>query len=860
LIARRGAALRGEAREAEDGGVARARSGLSPFLQQALAAHQAGRAAEAEALYRQALALEPTSGPAQHFLGLLRYQQGRPADALALMQRAGTPTGRNAGLLSHYALALLALGRADEALAQLGRAITLDPACLDALNNRGAILAQRGRWAEAADDFGRVIALNPQALNALANRAGALMMMGRKTEALAAYERALAIQPDNPALLTARAGLLNEMGRADDAWSGLDRAIRLGGPDPERLHLKGLMLLRQDRCGEALAVFDQALALARDHAPAHLGRGLALRALGRPREALASLEAAVRLQPDWAEPWNDRALVLHWDLRRSDEALASFDRCLALSPDSALVWANKGALLWALDRIDEAAAAFDQALALDPDLAPALYNRASMIWARKRTYEPVRRDLDHLLKLDPDYPQARGELMHVMGYACDWTGFDAALDAIDAAVRAGKRVIEPFAYQGVSASPADLQACARGYAASRHPARPSAPIARREPAGKIRLGYVCGEFREQATAHLAAGLFERHDRTRFEVIAFDNGHSDGSVMRRRLERAFDAMIPIRALDDDAAAEAVRQAGVDILVNLNGYFGAGRMDLFARRPAPVQVNFLGFPGTLGAPYIDYIVADRTVIPEVEAGFYDEAVAWLPDCYQPNDDRRPLPVPDPDRAAHGLPPAGIVFCHFNSPYKITPEVFGAWMRILQRVDGSVLWLLEGPAPSSDNLRHEAAARGVDPARLVFAPSLEHQAHLARQPLADLFLDSWPCNAHTTASDALWMGLPLITRQGSAFSGRVAASLLKAAGVPELVAEDAEAYEALAVALSSDPDRLTAVRRRLTENRTQSPRAPLFDTALYTRRIEAAYTAMADAWRAGRAPSSFSVDETA
>jgi predicted O-linked N-acetylglucosamine transferase (SPINDLY family) len=826
---------------------------LNPVLQRALAAHQAGRTAEAEALYRQALALEPGNGLAQHSLGLLRYQQGRLDEALSLMERARGQLAPHAGMLSHYALVLLAAGRADEALAQLNRALMLDRNCLDALNNRGAVLARMGRWAEAAADFERVLKIDPRAMDALVNRAGALRMLGRAREALQAYDRALALQPRNPALLTARGGLLNELGRPDEALNSLERAIGLGGADAERLHQLGLVLTRLGRPQDALQVLDQAVAMAPGYAPAHVGRGLALRALGRPMEALAALDEAVRLQPDWAEPWNDRALVLHWDLRRSEAALASFDRCLVLSPDFAAALANKGALLWQMDRIDAASAYLDRALALDPDLPAALHNRADMTWARRRLFEPARRDLDRLLKINPDYPFARGALMHVKGHVCDWAGYDLALGDIDKAVRAGKLAIEPFAYQGLSASPADMQACARLYAAARHPARPAAPIARRPADGKIRLGYVCGEFREQATAHLAAGLFERHDRDRFEVIAFDNGRSDGSAMRARLEAAFDRMVPIRALDDAAAAEQVRQAGVAVLINLNGYFGALRADLFARRPAPVQVNFLGFPGTLGAPYIDYIVADRIVIPQGEQGFYDEKIAWLPDCYQVNDDRRPLPAPDTDRAAHGLPEGQVVFCHFNAPYKINPEVFGAWMRILQGVDGAVLWLLQGVAPCGDNLRREAAARGVDPGRLIFAPALPHQAHLARQPLADLFLDSWPSNAHTTASDALWMGLPLITRLGSAFSGRVAASLLQAAGLSDLIAGDRQAYEDMAIGLGRDPARLAGLRQRVTAARDH---APLFDTGLYARRIEAAYTTMAALWREGRPPASFTV----
>jgi predicted O-linked N-acetylglucosamine transferase (SPINDLY family) len=710
-----------------------------------------------------------------------------------------------------------------------------------------------GRFDEAAASFQGALRREPRDLQALVDCGGALSMAGRSAEALDCFDRALALRPRDPQLLIARGGLLNALGRWQEALAALDEAIRLGAAGPDLLVSRGQALMRLGRVDEGLQCAEQALAADPASAAAHLVRGAALRSLGHPLEALAALDQAARLQPNWPEAWNDRGVLLHWDLHRSDEALASLDRCLALDPRHLGALINKGALLWRLDRVDEAQACLDRALALNPDAAGALYNRGSMVWSRRRLYAPALADLERLMRIEPDHRFLRGEIAHMKAYVCDWDGFDADLAAIDAGVRAGRPVIVPFAYQPLSASPADLQACARIYA-RQHPARPGPAHAGSRSPGRIRVGYVCGEFREQATAHLAAGLFERHDRDRFEVIAFDNGQSDGSSMRARLEAAFDQLVPIRDLDDDAAATRVCDLGVDVLVNLNGYFGQHRMDLFGRRPAPVQVNFLGFPGTLGAPYLDYILADSTVIPEAEFGFYDEAVVWLPDSYQVNDDRRVLPPPLTDRAGQGLPEGGFVFCHFNSSYKLTPAVFQSWMRILRAAEGSVLWLLEGPAPMADNLRRAAALQGVDPARLVFAPMADHQAHLARLPLGDLFLDSLPYNAHTTASDALWMGLPVLTIEGTAFAGRVGASLLKAAGLPELVTPSRDSYEAEAVRLSREPERLAALRQRLAGARTA---APLFDTTRFTRGVEAAYETMLARWRAGEPPAPFAVE---
>jgi predicted O-linked N-acetylglucosamine transferase (SPINDLY family) len=423
---------------------------------------------------------------------------------------------------------------------------------------------------------------------------------------------------------------------------------------------------------------------------------------------------------------------------------------------------------------------------------------------------------------------------------------------VDQGVRAGKEVVRPFVYQAISASPADLQACSRIFASHLFPPQEARTIAQHSR-DRIRIGYVSAEFREQATAYLMAGLYELHDKSRFEIVAIDNGGGDGSAMRRRLEAAFDRILYINQLSDSDAADRIRAEEIDILVNLNGYFGAPRMGIFARRPAPIQINYLGFPATLGAPYMDYIIADKVVIPEGEQRFYDEQVVWLPHSYQVNDSRRAIATDVPSRAALGLPESGFVFCNFNQSYKLTPNIFACWMRLLKQVDQSVLWLLKARPPFEANLAREAERQGVDPSRLRFAPSLPLDQHLARLKRADLFLDSLPYNAHTTASDALWAGLPLLTCRGTAFPGRVAASLLGSAGLQELVTENLEDYERLALRLASDAGMLAEVKQKLADNRL---RCPLFDTDLFRRNLESAYATMWQAWRKGEAPKGFAV----
>jgi predicted O-linked N-acetylglucosamine transferase (SPINDLY family) len=504
-----------------------------------------------------------------------------------------------------------------------------------------------------------------------------------------------------------------------------------------------------------------------------------------------------------------------------------------------------------MGRVDEELQGYDRALAAQPDMAEALIGRAYSLRTQKKDLAGAIAAQERAVVIQPDYPYARGDLVHMKMLAADWRDLAGELAVLNQGVHEGKRVVNPYVYQGLSSSPADLLASAKIYTQDKYPPVPF-PRQRRRQHGKIRLGYLSSDFRAQATMHLSAGLFEHHDRSRFEVIGFDNSPEDGSPMRRRVIAAFDKFVPIQTLSDRAAGHLVAADEIDILVNLNGYFGTPRMGVCAHRPALLQVNYLGFPGSLGAEYMDYILADAEVIPGGEEQFYSEKVVRLPNSYQINDALRPRPAPT-TRAAHGLKETDFVFCHFNYSYKLTPGIFAVWLRLLDSVPSSVLWLLESNPLFAANLRREAERAGIDPARLIFAPPIETAAHLSRLALGDLFLDSLPCNAHTTASDALWAGLPLITCRGTAFAGRVAASLLHAVGLPELVTNSLDEYESLALALANDRKLLQSYRDRLTRDPTQ---LDLFDTARTTRQIEMAYETMMARWNKDELPESFSV----
>ena len=859
---------------------------IAKMLQEAFGLHQQGQLEQAEARYRQILDRDAANFPALQLLGALRGQQGRHTEALSLIEAALKIRPNDMGAHSNYGLALAAAGRHGDAVATYDRALSINPKFFQAHYNRGISLASLQRFEDAVGSFDKALAIRPESVESFYNKALALTALNRLQSALENYDSALA---RNPKLAEAHhnyGNVLRDLGRLDEALEKYDRALALSPRDFRTLYNRGIALSELKRPKDAIASFDASLDLNPEFPEAWFNRGISQMALDRFAEALASFDRGLLLRPDDVKALSDRAAALR-QLGRSDEALASCNQALASNPDhvptlmlrglllqeaarlaesladydrvlkidagNALAWNGRGATLYAMKRDDDALASFERAVNVNPDLAEALTNCAHLRWTLKGDYAAAVKALTHSIAVDPHQPYVQGELLHMKMQVADWTGFDREIALIDAGVREGRRVVRPFVYQALSQSPADLQACSRILAASLFSDQTASPRIYEKRHRKIKIGYLSGEFREQATAYLMAGLYECHDRDRFEIIAVDNGGPDASAMRKRLDAAFDSFIDISKLADGDAADRIRAAEIDILVNLNGYFGSPRMGVFARRPAPVQVNYLGFPATLGATYIDYILADPIVIPQGERRFYDEQVVWLPHSYQANDSKRPIAENIPTRAALGLPENAFVFCNFNQSYKLTPQTFSSWMRILKEVDGSVLWLLESKPPFAENLMQAAECHGVARERLIFAPPILADLHLARLKQADLFLDTLPYNAHTTASDALWAGLPLLTCRGSAFPGRVAASLLHAIGLPELVTDTLDQYEALACKLALDTSLHASIKKKLMDNRLTTP---LFDTDRFRRDIEAAYTQMWELAERGESPRGFRV----
>ena len=642
------------------------------------------------------------------------------------------------------------------------------------------------------------------------------------------------------------------MGRFDDALSSYDRALTLKPDFVQVLINRGVLLAELGRNEEALASYDKALTFVPDNIEAAYNRGHVLERMRRYDDALAAYDRALAIRPTLAEAHANRGNTLR-ELKRFPESLASYDQALALRPDFVEALSNRGMILHELKRLDEALPSYDRALAVRPDYIDALNNRAQTYQELKR-FEDAQADFDRVLTIDENHAHGFSGAASCAINLCDWDRRERYAPHVDAHVTGKKSIFSPFILFGYSDDPAVQVQCARNYIESRIPAPPS-PLwtGQKWRNAKIRVAYLSADFRTHATAFLMAEMFEQHDRHKFETYAISFSTDDQSDMRRRLIAAFHQFPDVRGESDKVVAKLLHDLQIDIAVDLKGYTQDARPEILEYRPAPIQVNYLGYPGSMGSRVMDYIIADKTVAPFEHQPFFSEQIVQLPDSYQVNDTHRRVSPNVPTRAQAGLPQQGFVFCSFNNNWKITPVVFDVWMRVLHQVEGSVLWLLGDNDGSMRNLRKEAEKRGIDPARLVFAGRMAPEEHLARHALADLFLDTLPCNAHTTASDALWVGLPVLTCEGGAFAGRVAASLVRAVGLPHLVAHTLEDYEARALKFAREPLQLMVCKRHLLDNRMT---LPLFNTERFTRHIEAAYTTMWGTWQRDQAPRGFAV----
>ena len=729
--------------------------------------------------------------------------------------KAAPPVDETADIATWRAQADDALKRGDLAGAAGGYERVLSRVADDApaLTSLGFVRMQQGRTTEAA-----ALLVSASRDDGVAHDAWFMLgsmreQAGDTAAAIDHYRRAIARAPRFEVAITALARVLVLDGQRDAARALLEEAVQLDPTQAEALRALGNIRYESGELQAAADALQATLALDPASAVTCSNLSSVLLQLGRPEAAVQAGRQAIALDATLAGAHNNlgNALVT---LKRAQDALPCFEAALALRPDFADAAVNLAQALGVLKRRDEAQAAIERAMAID-DKAAWLY----------------------------------GTWLHGRMVVCDWTDLPSRFDELARRIDRGERATTPWPALPMPLSAAQQLAVSTIYAASNGwPQVP--PLPPHAPHDRIRIGYFSADFHQHATSYLMAELFERHDRDRFEVVAFSFGPRSQDAMRQRLERAFDRFIDVRDLDDAQIAQRARELEIDIAIDLKGFTEDCRTGIFAGRAAPLQVSFIGYPGTMGVGFIDYLVADATVVPPggpIQQAC-SEKIVFLPDSYQVNDSMRPIADLASTRAEAGLPPDGFVYCCFNNNHKITPDAFDVWMRVLRAVPGSVLWLLQDNDAAAANLRREALARSVDPQRLVFAPRVPMPEHLARHRHADLFLDTLYCNAHTTASDALWAGLPLISGAGGTFAARVGTSLLRACGLPELAVDNLHDYERLAIALAEDPQRLAALRRRLADLRST---CPLFDTGRFTRGLERAYDAMMQRLRGGLAP---------
>ncbi|CAO3439983.1 O-linked N-acetylglucosamine transferase, SPINDLY family protein [Azospirillum doebereinerae] len=646
-----------------------------------------------------------------------------------------------------------------------------------------------------------------------------------------------------------------QAGRLTEA-ADLARLILASVPEQtETAQLLGVVEYARGRPVEGMRALRRAIATRPDYSDALTNLGVLLQNTGRLTEALRLQDWACRLAPQMPATHVNRGCTLQ-SLGRYGDAMSAFQTAVALKPDDAQAVNNLGAVLREQARVKAALAAHRRAIALAPgfvdayrDLGHALRELGGLVEARDACARGA--------LLDPGRTELISYQLFLKQAVCDWSGYDALVRRVGAIIDGDQGIVLPLATLSIDTStPQQYRAaCLFRDRVIRPMTNPAdsvrRPLVRRD--GRLTVAYFSADFHEHATAYLAAEMFELHDRARFRTIAYSYGQDDGSPMRRRLTAAFERFHDIRGVGFDRVVHMIEEDGVDILVDLKGYTKQSRLELLSRRLAPIEVSYLGYPGTIACEAMDYIIGDRFVTPPEHQPHYSERLVRMPDSYQINDRHRPIAEPGPSRAECGLPEDAFVFCSFNTTYKLTPAIFGVWMSLLRQVPGSVLWLFEANGVVEANLRREALAWGIVPERLIFAPKRPLADHLARYRIADLFVDTLPYTGHTTTSDALWAGLPVVTCQGDTFASRVATSLLNAAGVPELVTTSLDAYEALALELARNPVRLADIRRRLNETRLT---VPLFDSRRFTRHLERAYTIMAEIQDAGEAPREFDV----
>ena len=824
---------------------------LQLMLQQAIQAFQNGNFESADLILQEVLQKKINSADTVLELAIAYAKANRFMEASAIFCCLQQHENNDVRIPYNLGLLYSLQGKHQLALEAYDAALKIQPNDVEVLINKGSTYNDIQNYVLAVEILEKAIQIRSDIPEAWSNKGIALHHLNLYQDSIKAYDEAIKLNTSFYEAWSNKSAPLNKLKLYTEALNVCDKALSLNPDYAEAWYNKGNTLYELKRHEEAIAHYDRAINLKADYAEAWSNKGLTLNELKRYEEAIAHYDKALRLKPDYVEGWLNKGNTLD-ELKRYEEAIAHYDKALSLKPDYVEGWLNKGNTLDELKRYEEAIAHYDKALSLKPDYAEGWSNKGNALNLLKKHSESAK-CFHKALEFKAEDSYWFGQAHHQMMLSCDWSDYENNINKIFYLVSEGRKGAEPFGFQGIASSEKLLRRCAEIYSNDKFPLLGNLSKFSKYKHQKVRIGYLCGEFRNQATSILMTRIWELHDKSKFEIFAFDNGWDDGSEYRQRIMGAFSNIFNITRLSDLDAAKLIQHNEIDILVNLNGFFGFARQGVFSYKPAPIQVNYLGFPGTIGTNYMDYIIADKVVIPEESKLHYVEKIAYLPNSYQANDDMRKISGRKFSRAESGLPEDAFVFACFNNNYKITPTIFDSWMRILSLVQGSVLWLLADNSIAKDNLIKEATARGIDSSRILFAERLPIPEHLGRHNLADLFLDTLPYNSHTTCSDALWAGLPVLTLMGNTFPGRVAASLLNAIEQPELITNTRQEYEALAIELAMSPQKIVDVKLKLANNRLTTP---LFDTQRFTKNLETAYMKMFERYQSDLAPEHITI----
>ncbi|MEE9606050.1 MAG: tetratricopeptide repeat protein [Candidatus Scalindua sp.] len=803
---------------------------IKDLFQKGYKYHQAGNLAAAATFYLKILDKQPEHADTIFLIGTLHLQQGN----------------------------------LDAATVFLKKTIELKPNYVTAYNNLGAALQKSGKLDEAIDSYRLAIKLKPDFAEVHSNLGTALKEQGKLDEAIASYRQAIVLVPNNAEAHNNLGAALQKSGKLDEAIEGHRQAIKLKPDYAEAYSNLGAALKEQGKLDEAIANHRQALSLKPDYAEIHNNLGTALQKSGKLDEAIDSYRLAIKLKPDYAEAYYNlgNVLKIHGE---TDEAIKSYKQAITLEQNNVNAYVNLGTAFQDQGKSTDAISCYKKALEIRPDDVNTYYNLGNAFQVQGELNEAIS-CYQKALELKPDSAETYNNLFHQFQQTCDWQkteGMAAKLDDFTTnALDNGTKTAEaPFVSLARHTDPLWVFAVAKSWSCDIERAISNLKIhfphdVRKSRKTKITVGYLSNDFRNHPMAHLMLSLFGLHNRDEFKIFCYSYGKDDVSSYRTRIRRDCDKFVDIRNLSHADAARCIYEDQVDTLIDLKGYTRDNRLEISALRPAPIQVRYLGLPCTTGADFFDYIITDRIVTPEEHAQYYSENFVYMPHCYQVNDHTQEISDKDWKKVDFGLPEGSFVFCSFNQGYKIEPVMFNTWMKILRQVPESVLWLQWTNESAKENLRMEAETRGVRSDRLIFTEKLPKYEHLARLRLADMVLDTRIVNGAATTSDALWVGVPVITLQGSNFASRMSSSILTGIGLSEFIVHSIEEYEALAVRLAHNPGELQMIRQKLTKNLSTEP---LFDTPRFAKNLEKAYKEIWKIFMAGESPRQIEVMES-